>query len=145
MVRPDGSVRVVQSWSDREHGPDGRLLRIYGASMDVTEREEAVAELVSRDEQFRLAFDSSPIGMSLLDQRPATAGRLLRVNDALVAMLGYDDQEELIGADGRRWSPPENVEVDRARLARAAARARWAACSARSATAGATAPPSRPW
>ena len=116
LVRPDGTVRVVQSWSDREHAPDGRLVRIYGASLDVTDREDAVAQLVSRDERFRLAFDSSPIGMSLLDLRPGTSGRLLRVNQALVAMLGYDDEEELLGATVDTWTPTETVEVDRARL-----------------------------
>ncbi len=116
LVRPDGTVRVVQSWSDREHAPDGRLVRIYGASMDVTEREQAVAQLLTRDERFRLAFDSSPIGMSLLDLRPGSAGRLVRVNASLAAMLGYDHEDELVGATVETWSPPENLEADRARL-----------------------------
>lgn len=116
LVRPDGSVRVVQSWSDRHHGPDGTLLRIYGASLDVTDREEVMAQLVSRDERLRLAFDSSPIGMSLLDLRPGTAGQMLRANDSLVAMLGYDDEQELLGTTVETWSPPEHHAADRARL-----------------------------
>ncbi len=49
-------------------------MRIHGATLDVTEREDAVRAVESRDDQLRLAFDGSPIGMSLLDGRPGLEG-----------------------------------------------------------------------
>jgi len=45
VVHPDGSVRVLQSWHDVERDGDDRAIRVMGATMDVTDRENAVAEL----------------------------------------------------------------------------------------------------
>ncbi len=120
LVRPDGEVRVVQSWSDREHAPDGRLLRIYGASLDVTDRERALAELGQRDQRFRLAFDNSPIGMGLIDVAPGREPSLVRANDALVALLGHRDEADLVGR-AVSWSVPSLVARDRALLGRVVA------------------------
>lgn len=117
LVRPDGEVRVVQSWSDREHGPDGRLRRIYGASLDVTDREAAVAALGRRDQRFRLAFDNSPIGMGLIDVAPGREPALVRANDALVTALGHPDEADLL-ARTQSWSEPSMVARDRALLGR---------------------------
>ena len=119
-MRPDGEVRVVQSWSDREHGPDGRLRRIYGASLDVTDREAAVAALGRRDQRFRLAFDNSPIGMGLIDVAPGREPVLVRANDALVAALGHPDEADLL-ARAESWSEPSLVVRDRALLGRVVA------------------------
>jgi diguanylate cyclase (GGDEF)-like protein/PAS domain S-box-containing protein len=49
VIHPDGSVHYLQSWTDVETSPDGTVTRVLGATMDVTEREEALASLaVSR-------------------------------------------------------------------------------------------------
>lgn len=106
---------MLQGWFVRERDDDGRLVRVHGATMDVTEREDAVQAVARRDDQLRLAFDGSPIGMSMLDARPGHQGRVLRVNRALVEMLGYDEEEELLGATVEAWTPPEDLEaaVDR--------------------------------
>ena len=55
IVRPDGALRWLSSWSRREHAPDGRLMA-YGVTLDVTEgkraeqalRDKASAEQASR-------------------------------------------------------------------------------------------------
>lgn len=118
LTRADGVQRVLQSWSQREYATDGSLLRIYGATLDVTEREDAVRAVESRDDRLRLAFDCSPIGMSLLDGRPGHQGRLLRANPALVRLLGYDDEEELLGMTVGQWTVTDDVEADTDRLRR---------------------------
>ena len=118
VVRPDGTQRVLQSRSHREYDADGSLLRIHGATLDVTEREDAVRAIESRDDQLRLAFDSSPLGMCLLDGRPGHEGRLLRANPALLRMMGNRDEEGLLGRTLELWTPPEDVGADTDRLRR---------------------------
>lgn len=53
VVHPDGSVRFLQSWTDVETGPDGDAVRVLGATIDVTEREQSLAELA--DSRAKLA------------------------------------------------------------------------------------------
>ncbi len=118
IVQPDGTTRVLQGWSRREYDEDGALVRIHGATLDVTEREAAVRAVETRDDQLRLAFDGSPIGISLLDGRPGLEGRLLRANPALVRLLGYDDEEELLGLTAERWTPASDVAAHAQRLRR---------------------------
>jgi len=44
-----------------------------------------------REEQFRIIFESSPVGLVILDE----SGRITRVNAALARMLGYETKELL--------------------------------------------------
>jgi diguanylate cyclase (GGDEF)-like protein/PAS domain S-box-containing protein len=45
VVHPDGSVRFLQSWTDIDRDDDGAALRVVGATIDVTQREDALASL----------------------------------------------------------------------------------------------------
>ena len=56
---------------------------------------------------FENAFTHAPIGMALVD----TAGRLLRVNDALCRITGYT-AEEVCARSFRDLSDPHDVDVD---------------------------------
>ncbi len=42
VVHPDGTVRHLQSWTEIERGDDDTMVKVVGATMDVTEREEAL-------------------------------------------------------------------------------------------------------
>ena len=126
VVHSDGGVRYLQSWSDVETDPAGEIVRVTGATMDVTDREEALAEseqsrarLGVSEEHFRVAFDNAPIGMSMISLEPDTLGCYLRANDAFLTMLGYD-REELVGSSLRDITHPDDVERDRGRFARIA-------------------------
>ena len=44
-------------------------------------------------EQFRHAFEETPVGMALLDVRPDSRGRFLQVNQALCQLTGYSAAE----------------------------------------------------
>lgn len=58
-------------------------------SAEIAERQRTEAALRHSEEQFRRVFDEAPIGMALT----GTDKRFLRVNQALVEMLGYSTSE----------------------------------------------------
>jgi PAS domain S-box-containing protein len=49
IVRPDGTERVLHSWTHFERDPDGRARRILGTCQDVTDRKRAEHELREAD------------------------------------------------------------------------------------------------
>ena len=60
---------------------------------DISERKQSEAALRQAQEVFRHAFDEAGIGMTLVDP----SGNIIRANDAMQQMLGYDDAELLVG------------------------------------------------
>lgn len=120
VVRPDGTLRVVQSWTAREFDDHGGLRRVSGATLDVTDRDRALAALADTEDQFRSAFDESPIGMMLLDLRGEQPGRLLRVNSALVDLLGHDHEDQLLGQSIDTWTAWQVLPDELDRLQRLA-------------------------
>ncbi len=58
-------------------------------TVDAIEAEEA---LVDSEQRFRTLFEDAPIGVSLLDLRPESLGRILLANAALAQLTGYSVQ-----------------------------------------------------
>ena len=90
---------------------EARLVRRDDGAMvavvrDVTERHQAASKLRDSEQQFRVAFTHSSIGMALV----SLEGRFLRVNAALCRILGYTDSEllrdHIPGVDSSRGSRP---------------------------------------
>jgi two-component system, cell cycle sensor histidine kinase and response regulator CckA len=75
-------VRVVK---DRA----GRPSRLHGVMVDITEREQRERMLRESEERFRKVFEEGPLGMSII----GLDNRILRVNGALCALLGYPAEE----------------------------------------------------
>jgi PAS domain S-box-containing protein len=69
----------------------GEVTHFAAAQRDVTERRRIEDELRRREEEFRLLFDMSAIGMAQV----APGGGYLRVNHKYCQMLGYSEQELL--------------------------------------------------
>lgn len=84
--RKDGSVFEAEVIATMM--PDGNLL---GMVRDVTERQRAEAALRQSREEFKDLFDNAPIGYHEVDAQ----GRLARVNQAELEMLGYSAGELL--------------------------------------------------
>ena len=59
IVRPDGTVRDVHSIAEPVHGPDGRIVKLSGTLMDITERKRLEKEVleISDREQHRIGHD----------------------------------------------------------------------------------------
>ena len=117
VVLGDGSTRVLQSWSTEQRTADGELLSVFGTTLDVTDREQSALALRDSEEQFKLAFDEAPIGMTMVSLGEEDAGRLLRANGAFRELLGIDvaTMDQLRFED---WTHPDDVEESTERLRR---------------------------
>lgn len=67
----------------------GRVTSVIGSMSDVTKRKNTEISLRSSNEQFRSAFENSPIGHVIF----GVDGQWWRVNDALCHSLGYTKDE----------------------------------------------------
>src|SRR5262245_18688571 len=96
IVRPDGTERWMQGIGRAERDADGRLRRIGGICLDVTERRHAEEALQARrdeehDRELRLLLESSTQGIVSVD----AAGVIVSANRALEAMFGWAPGELL--------------------------------------------------
>jgi len=108
--RPDGSeIWIVSRGRVVARDAEGRALRIVGTNRDITDRVLAERARRAADLRFRLAFDNSALGMTLVEPD----GRFLQVNDAFCRLVGYS-REELLAMDFRRLTHPEDVEANAA-------------------------------
>jgi PAS domain S-box-containing protein len=132
---PEGSLRGLVSASQSEDVRETELLvqREHGApfwarfsvhemrdasgaqrgvilvSADATAAREAREALARSEQQFRTIIEHSPYGI----YRSTLEGRFLSVNPALVRMLGYSSEEELLRADLGRDLYTDPGERDR--------------------------------
>ncbi|NJL16188.1 MAG: PAS domain S-box protein [Nitrospira sp.] len=98
MVKKDGSTIWTDVRCHAVRDQDGRLMRLIGATVDITERKAAEEALRASEELFSKAFRSSPDPMMLVE---LDSGRWLDVNDACLTGLGYA-REEVVGRRGGR-------------------------------------------
>jgi PAS domain S-box-containing protein len=112
LRRADGTAAVVAvhllAITD-DRGPQSAVVQL----LDITAEREARAALGRSEEQFRTAFDGSPVGLLIADEH----GRFQRANPAAAALTGRP-VSELIGLTHREITDPADLEASaRARLA----------------------------
>ena len=71
---------------------------------DISERKQSEAALRQAQEVFRHAFDEAGIGMTLVEP----SGHIIRSNEAMQQMLGYDDAQALVGKHVVEITHPED-------------------------------------
>ena len=100
----DGTQRWLYSRGAVSRDASGKALRMYGASIDVTERKQADEKLRESEERLRRAIEIETVGVIFFK----TDGSITDANDAFLRMSGYS-REDL--AEGLvRWdemTPPE--------------------------------------
>jgi PAS domain S-box-containing protein len=100
----DGTQRWLYSRGAVSRDASGKAVRMYGASIDVTERKRADEKLRESEERLRRAIEIETVGVIFFK----TDGSITKANDAFLRMSGYT-REDL--AEGLvRWdvmTPPE--------------------------------------
>ena len=93
IVRPDGDMRVMHSLGRVIVDDAGRVVRMIGASQDITDR-KAAEEIVGRSERrLQTIIDAQPACVKLV----SIDGILLDMNRAGLEMVGADDLSQLKG------------------------------------------------
>ena len=115
----DGDYRWMHRTLRPVRDERGEVVARVSGWHDVTTEVEAEARVAASEELFRVAMDSSAIGMALVGRR----GRFLRVNPAYCRMVGYDaDELETMGfQDLTHPDDIERGETDGTRVVRAQA------------------------
>lgn len=88
-IKSDGSYADVNDKAIIIRDEKGKAIRMIGAMQDITNKKKLENELRQSEEQFKGAFEHSPVGMSIVD----IDGNYIEVNDRLCEMLGYSNKE----------------------------------------------------
>jgi two-component system cell cycle sensor histidine kinase/response regulator CckA len=105
-MKKDGSRFGVRVTVSPIHDLAGAVIGASAIGRDLTREELAARELHRSREFFRTVFDEAGIAMWLCD----TSGRLIQVNEATCALLGYT-REELEARTVRDVLPPSEHEA----------------------------------
>ncbi len=112
-VRKNGEIFWAHVTMSVVRDETGTPLYMVGMVIDINEQKHIMAELQTSEARFRAMFQNAGIGIALvgLDRRP------LEVNDSLVRISGRTEAE-LLGTTGLFISHPDDVDIDKAELAK---------------------------
>jgi PAS domain S-box-containing protein len=104
----DGDARTYLSTKGVYRDEADNIVGLFGIARDITERTKAEAELRRSEAKYRALVDHAVYGI----YSSSLAGRFLSVNRALVSMLGYESEEELLGIrmDSDLYADPSERE-----------------------------------
>lgn len=88
----DGAERVVHSYGKVEKDESGKPVKMYGASLDVTDRKRIEDALRRSQQEHRLVFEHSPVGLVYADR----SGRVTACNDKFLEIFSVA-REAVIG------------------------------------------------
>ena len=113
LVRPDGSLRVVQELAGPYFDDHGRLVRYVGTTLDITERKQAEAAAQASETRIQTVFALPLIGICIT----SLAKEWLEFNDHLCTMLGYE-RKELPHTNWAELTHPDDLSADSAQFER---------------------------
>ena len=108
ILRPDGEVRWIEQICQTIYEADGELVGTRASNRDVTDRMLMEQALRESETQFRLMFELATVGMALVDPE---SRRLVRVNQRLCRLLGYE-ADELLETTFYLLTHPEDRDKD---------------------------------
>jgi PAS domain S-box-containing protein len=90
-----GEILWLDTWLVPIRDRQNKVISVMGLSRNITERKEIEARLYESEKNYRQIFDGVAEGI----YRSTPEGKVLLVNPALVRMLGYSSEEELMRRD----------------------------------------------
>lgn len=101
----DGHYVPVLSRGFITRDDDGKMIRLTGTNMDLSERKKAEAALRESEELYRNIYERTPVMMHSTDAK----GRLLNVSDYWLKTLGYQ-KSEVLGKESADFLTDESKE-----------------------------------
>ncbi len=102
-----GTERTLEGSARCFYNAAGELIRVVGAALDITERDEHEAALRRREAQLRTVLETVPDAMIVL----SGDGSILQFSAAAEELWGYR-ASEVVGRDFTILIPDEEVETD---------------------------------
>ncbi|WP_414576501.1 PAS domain-containing protein [Anabaena sp. CCY 9402-a] len=97
IIRPDGSMRYVESRAEVAKDSQGKVAQLLGAILDITERKQAELEIIYSRDLREAIFNESADALFLVD--PVTF-LTTDCNQQALKMFGVSSKAELIGIEG---------------------------------------------
>lgn len=105
IVHPNGSIRHTEARGQVQLNAEGKVIRLFGTSQDITDRVQAETEL----RELSTALANAVEGISRLD----VFGRYISVNQAYANLAGYQP-EEMVGMNWQKTVHPDDCDKMRA-------------------------------
>ncbi|MEW6493718.1 MAG: PAS domain S-box protein [Cyanobacteriota bacterium] len=102
--RTDGSMGCIEARGEAERDDQGRVIRLFGTALDISDRFQAQEKLRHREAQLNTIISTTSDGIIILDR----VGRICFANPA-AARLFEKSLEELIGY---HWGMPEGETTE---------------------------------
>ncbi|MEG4816346.1 diguanylate cyclase domain-containing protein [Microcoleus sp. K5-D4] len=101
IVGPNGSIRHTEARGQVQLNAEGKVIRLFGTSQDITDLVQAETEL----RELSTALANAVEGISRLD----IFGRYITVNQAYANIAGYQP-EEMVGMNWQKTVHPEDCD-----------------------------------
>lgn len=109
--RPDGTTAVVSHTASLIRDPSGAVEGAVASLVEITERPPAADGDLRTELTFRAFVERSPDGVAIHRHE-----KVVYANPALLAMLGYDSVDEIVGRSVIEFVHPEDRVVVRERI-----------------------------
>jgi PAS domain S-box-containing protein len=113
IIRPDGSVRYLESKAEVAENTQGQQVKLLGAIIDITERKQAELEVIRSRDLLEAIYNESADAIFLVDRETHLT---TDCNQRAVEMFGASGKAELINIEGQtlqkqQFTPSETLAI----------------------------------